>query len=203
MNLTSKRNLSTTLIILLFLTQLFPNLYLFAEDSDPAFKTVNFRLNLLTNTNRNLLHQYWEPTFGGEEEVNMPFYAGKIKAGLQLDQFNGKIENYPDYLVTFFYLGWGVDISLFSHLSWINGVRLGSYQMRFDDTDINPTQRVESELAVGIDTGLNFNLSARWMGHIGLGYVAVYTYKKIELLNLSIGISFIIECPSWLREILK
>jgi hypothetical protein len=75
--------------------------------------------------------------------------------------------------------------------------------MSFDDTDINPTQRVESELGVGIDSGLNLKLSSRWHGHVGLGYIVVFTHKKLELINLSIGVSYTIDAPAWLTEFFK
>jgi len=180
-----------------------PHSKLYAENTDKTFQSATFRINLVTNINRNTLHQYWNPLLGGEAEIETPFYAGEIRVGLHLYQFNGKTDDYPDYLVGFFYIGWGVEIPLISQLGWFNGIRLGSYQMGFDDTDINPTQRVESELAVGIDTGLNLKLSSRWQGHVGIGYIAVFTQKKIELLNLSVGISYTINSPDWLREFLK
>ena len=203
MNQSSKIRETTVLVLFVFLTLLFSNSQLFAEDSDPAFKSVTFRFNLLTNTNRNILHHYWEPLIGAEAEVEMPFYSGNMRAGLQLFQFNGRSENYPDYLVSFLYIGWGVEIPLFSHLDWFNGIRLGSYQMRFDDTDINPTQRVESELGAGIDSGFNLKISSRWCGHVGVGYIVVFTYKKLELLNFSLGISYMFDAPVWLTELLK
>jgi len=191
------------LVLFVFLFPLLSGSQLLAEDSATAFKSLSFRLNLLTNTNRNILHHYWEPVIGGEAEVEMPFYAGNMRAGLQLFQFNGRSETYPDYLVSFLYIGWGVEISLFSQLDWYNGIRLGSYQMRFDDTDINPTQRIESELGFGVDTGLNLKISSGWRSHIGVGYIVVFTYKKIELLNFSVGISYTLAAPAWLTELLK
>ena len=135
--------------------------------------------------------------------MEMPFYTGDIRAGLQLFQFNGRSETYPDYLVSFLYIGWGVKIPLISQLDWFNGIRLGSYQMRFDDTDINPTQRVESELGIGFDSGLNLKMSSNWRCQMGVGYIVVFTYKKLELLNFSVGISYTFNAPAWLTEFLK
>jgi hypothetical protein len=194
---------NTILFFFVFLLILPNHSRLYAEDPDQTFKSLSFRLNLLTNTNRNTLHQYWTAIIGGEAEVELPFYAGKIKAGLHLFQFNGINEEYPDYLVSYFYIGWGGDISLSSQISWFNGIRLGSYQMRFDDTDINPTQRFESELGAGIDSRLDLKISTRWSGQIGIGYIAIFTHKKLELINLSIGISYTIDSPSWFTELLK
>jgi len=188
---------------ILSLILLYPNSPLCAQKSNKAFESISFRINLLANSNQNSLHRYWEPLFGGEAEIEMPFYEGQMSAGLQLFQFTGRKEKFPDYLVSFIYLRWGVEITLFSQVTWFNGIRLGSYQMRFDDTDINPTQRVESELGVGIDSGLNLKISSKWYGHVGIGYVVVFTYKKLELLNLSLGISYTIDAPSWMKELLK
>ncbi len=203
MNNTNKIRFGISLILFVFLSLLQPNSQLYAEDTAHAFKSVTFRINLVTNTNRNLLHHYWKPWAGGEAEIEVPFYAGNMRAGLHLYQYNGRHEEYPDYLTSYLYIGWGVEISLFSQIGWFNGIRLGSYQMSFDDTDINPTQRVESELGVGIDSGLNLKLSSRWHGHVGLGYIVVFTHKKLELINLSIGVSYTIDAPAWLTEFLK
>ena len=81
----------TTLILFLFLLVLLPHSPLIAEDSDPAFKSVTFGINHLTNTTHNALHHYWEPLVGGEAEIGIPFYAGNMRAGLHLYQFNGRI----------------------------------------------------------------------------------------------------------------
>jgi hypothetical protein len=200
---TGKINNTILLALYVFLSLTLTNSQLFAKGSDPAFTSLTFRLNLLTNTNRSTLHDYWKPLIGGEAEIEMPFYTGNIKAGLQLFQFNGRIDAYPDYLASYLYIGWGAEISLLSHFGWVNSIRLGSYQMRFDDTDINPTQRVESELGAGIDSGLYLSISSRWRGHIGLGYIVVFTYKKLEFLNFSVGFSYTLDAPSWLTELLK
>jgi len=193
----------TILFIIAFLIILPIQSRLYADDEDNAFKFISLRLNLLANTNRNTLHQYWTPFWGGEVEVDMPFYAGDIRAGLHLYQFDGKNEEYADYLVTYYYVGWGWKIALSSHINWFNGLRLGSYQMRFDDTDINPTQKIESELATGVDSRFNLKISSQWSGQIGIGYIVVFTHKKLELVNLSIGISYTFDSPDWLTEILK
>ena len=203
MNFTSQFRLNESLILKICLILLATTTILFSEDSDSSFKSLSFKISCLTNMNRNLLHQYWEPFIGGEAEIKVPFYAGSLSAGLQLFQFNGRSEIYPDYLVSYFYMGWGGEIHLNSCLGGIIGIRLGSYQMNFNDTDINPTQKVESELAAGIDTGINLKINSKWQSHIGIGYIAVFTYKKIELLNLSIGISYTIDSPFYLREFLK
>lgn len=203
MNFTTQSRLRRSLILNVCLILQVTTTFLFAEDSDSAFKTLSFKINCLTNTNRNLLHQYWQPFIGGEVEVKMPFYAGNISVGLQLFQFKGISEIYPDYLVSYFYMGWGGEYHINSTLSGIIGIRLGSYQMNFDDTDINPTQKVESELASGIDGGINLKINSKWRSHIGIGYITIFTYKKIELLNISLGISYTIDTPSYLKEFLK
>ena len=192
------------ILLILFLPLILVNSSaLFAENPNKTFSSLTFKLNLLTNTNRNTLHQYWSPYLGGEAEVETPFYAGNIQAGLHLFQFNGKQEAYVDYWVTFLYISWGRDISLLSQIKWFNGIRIGSYQMRFDDTEINPTQRVESELAAGFDSRFKIEISSQWSCQLGIGYIVVFTHKKLELMNLSVGVAYMIDSPTWLMEFLR
>jgi len=199
------KNIFTSLILifLILILHVSINSCLYAEEVDQSFTSIAFKLNLQTNTNRNLLHRFWIHNLGAEAEIEMPFYAGDMRAGLHLYQYNGRNEIYPDYLVSFFYIGWGVNVTLSSKISWFNGIRLGSYQMSFDDTDINSTQKEESELAVGIDSRVNLNISKKWSGQIGIGYISVFTYKRIQLLNLTIGIAYTIDSPTWLTEFFR
>jgi hypothetical protein len=197
----TRNNSISFFIFFLLIFPIFSLLY--AEITDNTFSSLSFRLNLLTNTNRITLHDDWTPFWGGEVEIELPFYTGDIRAGLHLFQFNGTNETYPDYLVSYFYIGWGGDILLSSKISWFIGIRTGSYQMRFDDTDINPTQRTESELAAGVDSRLNLKFSSKWTGQLGIGYIAVFTNKQIDLINLSIGVTYTIDSPVWLMDLLK
>ena len=75
MKITNRIRFGISLILFVFLTLLQPNSQLYAEDTAHAFKSVTFRINLVTNTNRNLLHQYWKPLAGGEAAIEVNAHA--------------------------------------------------------------------------------------------------------------------------------
>jgi hypothetical protein len=96
-----------------------------------------------------------------------------------------------------------MNLPVYPQISWYNGLRFGNYLMSFDDEDINPTQVDESELGFGLNSRLEFGLSGRWNINIGIGYLVVYTKKRLELTMISIGLSYMIDSPQWLKDLLK
>ena len=173
---------------------------LYAEE---PFDTITFRLNFLTNTNRNTFHQYWDPKIGMEGVGEMPFYLGSIEGGLHLFSFEGKSGDYPEFTSTYIFVGWGMNIPFSKDFSWYNGLRIGIYQMRFDDNEIHPTQALESELGMGLSTRFDIGIYSKLNLHLGADYIAVFTQKRLEFTFLKIGVSYTIDSPGWLREFLK
>jgi len=167
------------------------------------FKTITLGLNLLTNSNRNTFHQYWEPIYGIEAIGEVPFYLGSLEGGLFLFSFNGKSIDYPEFFSLYLFAGWGIKINFGSDLSWYNGLRIGTYQMRFDDNQIHPTQAVESELGAGIGSRFDLPILERLQLHLGIDYLIVFTQKKLEFVVLKAGISYTVDSPGWLKDFLK
>ena len=109
----------------------------------------------------------------------------------------------PDYLNIFLYLGWGLEFEILKGFTWYNGIQIGNYQMYFDDYEIHESQRIESELGVGLSTRVGFNIKNSWMVQGILTYQYVYTKKPLEFLILKAGIGYGFDTPKWLQEFLK
>jgi len=130
----------------------------------------------------------------------MPFYWGEIQGGSRLFVYDNKLEDIPDFLSNFIFLGWGLDILTYKNFNWFNGIRTGTYQMYFDDEDTNITQRTESELALELYSRIEFKFYSNCSVHFSTGYFRVYTYKRLEFLMLSAGIGYFIETPFWMKD---
>lgn len=174
-----------------------------SDVTDSVFQTIKFRVHAVSNINDNIFHQYWDPQYGTELQIDMPFYSGIIEGGVHLYPYNGRENQYVDFLVQYYYVGWGINLPVYSQISWYNGLRFGNYLMSFDDEDINPTQVNESELGFGLNSRLELGLSRRWNIDIGIGYLVVYTKKRLELTMISIGFSYMIDSPQWIKDFLK
>ena len=171
--------------------------------SEEPFQTITFRLNLLTNTNRSTFHQYWDPRYGMEVIGEMPFYLGSVEGGLHLFSFNGKSADYPEFMSIYIFAGWGINISFGPDLRWYNGLRIGTYQMSFDDSEIHPTQVLESELGTGLSTRIDIGIYRRLNFHLGADYIVIFTHKKLEFAIVKTGISYTFDSPGWLKEFMK
>ncbi len=197
-------SLGRVIILFTFLFIIYPesNL-LFASETSLPFSKIALRFNGAHNSNQNIFHEFWEPEFGAEFIVEMPFYLAEIQGGIHLYPYSGRSEYQPDFLSVFIFIGWGADIDLYRKLSWYNGIQIGSYQMSFDDSDIHESQALESELGVGFNTRFEFRWSKSWSVQTGAAYMYIYTKKPIELFMITAGLSYTFDTPIWLTEFLK
>ena len=177
-------------------------LLLAAEETEP-FSTIAIRINGTVNSNRNTFHEFWEPEFGAELLLDMPFYQGDIQVGIHLYPYSGRSSNQPDFLSVYIFVGWGFGLRLSPEIRWYNGLQIGSYQMHFDDSDIHESQALESELGVGLNTRFDFSLTNSWSVQTGAVYLHVYTKKPLVFIMITAGLSYTFEAPDWLREFMK
>jgi len=176
---------------------------LLAVENQKPFSTIAIRISGAHNSNRNTFHEFWEPELGAELLLETPFYLGDIQAGIHLYSYSGRDSYQPDFKSVYIFIGWGLGFRLFQGIQWYNGLQLGSYQMYFDDSDIDESQVLESELGVGLNTRFDFNLTNSWSLRLGAAYLHVYTKKPLELIMITAGVSYTFDTPEWLKEILK
>ena len=190
------------LIIFLVCIQLIPE-QIFAQNQIKPFERISIKMNYLSNVNRNFFHHFWEPEPGAELAVEFPFYVGKIGGGIQILPYKAKQYPQVDFLSQFYYVAWGFNMPMIQPIVWKNEMKIGSYRMDFDDDQINVTQQTESEIGIGISSGLLLSLSTNWQIKGRVEYIKVYTKKRLELVFISAGFCFEFDTPDWLQDFLR
>ena len=74
--------------------------------------------------------------------------------------------------------------------------------MNFDDSDlyVDPGLLSERELTIGLNATMSYPFLKDWYLNLHLNYLDVFTYKKIQLINLGLGISKMFSSPQWLKD---
>lgn len=176
---------------------------LFGQEKSKAFKTISISANYLQNINDNMFHDYWKPANGFELSAETEFYFGKVELGAQLFSINAKNIEQPDFLAVNMYIGWSWEQKLFSKFSIYSGFLLGNYYMNFDENNIDVNLKTESEFSLGLKAGLKYNIGKNLFINISGRYQIIYTYHRIHLSYISIGLGKTFVTPKWLREFLN
>ena len=75
--------------------------------------------------------------------------------------------------------------------------------MNFEDEDINPGLKSESELGIEFMVRLSFQILKNANLNIEGSYLRIFTNIKIDLLFVSAGIDYSFNSPDWLRDFLN
>ncbi len=168
-----------------------------------AFSSMRLQINLASTMNNSGLDAYWRNGQGIELNGEMPFYFGRIQAGIQLLPYYSRNSSIPDFNTGLVYLGWGYEWKLAPKLYWYNFMRLGNIQMTFDDPNINAALRTESELINSAGSRLTLPLAGKITANLSIDYVYIHTHKPIELIFISGGLGYTLQTPAWIKNILN
>ena len=103
---------------------------------------------------------------------------------------------------------WGKQLNLSKKMKWYNGLGIGWYIFYFSeesyssDEYFNPSVR-ESELSRNYITQLNYSISEIVKINLCIRYDTISTYKKINLTNTCLGISYLLKTPDWMKIFLE
>jgi hypothetical protein len=150
-----------------------------------------------------MFHNYWKPIKGLEISAETPFYFGNVAAGGQISSVYAKRADYINYESYYIYLGWGLEHRIFPNLKLHSGIQFGHYFMYFDDdyTDIN--LKSESEFGFAVKAGLKLNLADDFYLDLTGRHQIIYTFHRIHLSYISIGLGKTFATPKWLRGLLE
>lgn len=190
-------------IFYLFIFLLFVPSVLYGQNSSKAFKTISISAHYLQNSNRNMFHNYWKPANCFDLSAETEFYFGKVELGAQLSFIKTKNTEQPDFLSAYIYIGWGLENKIFPGGQLYSGFQLGNYYMNFDDNNIDINLKSESELGLAVKSGLKYSIGRNLYLNISGKYLIVYTFHRIELSYLSVGLSQSFDMPNWLEEFLN
>jgi hypothetical protein len=165
------------------------------------FDSLELSFQVAVNINRQELHDYWRSYPGVSIGATTPFYYGLVQVGIQAHPFTSIDADLYDFSSVFIYLGWGIKLSLLSRISWLNMLRVGNNAMIF--LDPHRENNMESELGTGMVSSLSYRFSRSWAICLAGIYNTLYTYKRINLGYLSLGMNYSFSNPEWLREFLE
>ncbi|MCP4704100.1 MAG: porin family protein [candidate division Zixibacteria bacterium] len=196
-----KRKTSILCYLLIFIV--FIPSVLYGQDSTNVFRTISISADYLNNSNHNIFHNYWKPTNGIDLNAKTEFYWGKIELGAQLFSINTQNIEQPDFVAVNMYIGWGLEHKLTSKLFLNSSFTVGNYFMNFDENNIDDNLKSESEFSFGLKAGLKYIFRNNMFLNLSGRYQIIYTFHRIELTYISIGLGKSFDMPDWLEEFLN
>ena len=172
------------------------------------FNSLSISIQLIQNINRNIFHDFYEPKNGIKTSITTPFYWGDIQGSLQVVPYYNKGQSDANFTGIEPNLKWGKQLYLSDKLRWFNGGGIGWYIFYFSeesyssDDYFNPSIR-ESELSRDYVSQLNYSISEIVNINLCIRYDIISTYKKIYLTNTSLGISYLLRTPDWIKIFLE
>jgi hypothetical protein len=187
--------------IVLILLMVAPSAAQDSPDEGP-FSTIELRAGGSYNINRNNIHDYWRPGYGGELSLATPFYFGIAEAGGAYHRYDVADPSVPRFDAILAFAGWGIPLSPSPYVSWYNGFRLGNNRMTFD-VDTFAGIRTENEFMLEVNSTLHLRLP-QGLGIFGSArFSQTYTFIRFRTIYVTAGISYRTPSPRWLRTLLQ
>ncbi|MBN1300622.1 MAG: hypothetical protein JW995_05355 [Melioribacteraceae bacterium] len=167
------------------------------------FSEIYFSLKYLENMDIKDLHEYWEANHGAYLSTETNFYTGFIGIGVETQYFESRNLQQPDYRTLFINISWRYKLEISGKAGISAGVRSGSYLMLFDDSEQSEFENTESELAVSSFVNIDIPVASCLMVNFNSDFITVFTKKRVKLFNASAGLTYIIETPKWIKNVLE
>ena len=187
---------------------LFPNKGLIGSVNNNPFEYFSLSIELLKNVNNNDLHYFYQPKNGLKTSITTPFYWGNIQATVQILPFFGLEKDYIDFIGIHPNIKCGKSIHIFEKLRWYNAIGAGYYIFYFSKPlylshEIFHPAIAESELSAGFLSELQYSFNNKINLNIGTNIDRIFTYKHIDMINVSMGISYLFKTPNWMKLLLN
>jgi hypothetical protein len=165
------------------------------------FNFIEISIQLTQNINHNTFHQFYESKNGLNTSITTPFYWGDIQASLHLLPYFGKEQSYLDFTGIHANLKWGKQFYLSDRLKWFNGGGIGWYIFYFsEEAEI---AQIERELSKSYSSQLSYFAHKKISLNFAISKDIIFTYKKIDLVNISVGINYLTKTPGWMKLFLE
>ena len=172
------------------------------------FNFIEISIQLTQNINHNTFYRFYESQNGLKTSITTPFYWGDIQASVQILPFFGLEKDYIDFIGIHQNIKWGKSIHIFEKLRWYNAIGTGYYVFYFSkplylsDEIFNPGI-AESELSMGFLSQLQYSFNNKINLKIETNIDRIFTYKHIDMINVSMGISYLFKTPDWMILLLN
>jgi hypothetical protein len=167
------------------------------------FSEINLGISGGYNSSSEPLTDFWNVPFSAEGFLSTNFYAGIAQIGVKFIPLQSLSDKQPSINSFFIYIGWYADYNLTKELSVLAGVKAGSYLMLAEKGTLSTYQQSESELAFGPTAALNYKVLRRLSINITADFFRIYTFNRINFVNISVGMSYSFYTQKWFREILE
>jgi len=161
------------------------------------FNFIEISIQLTQNINHNTFHQFYESQNGLKTSITTPFYWGDIQASIHLLPYFGKEQNYVDFIGIHQNLKWGGKLYFSNRIRWFNGMGIGWYIFYLTDKVV--AGQIESELSTGFLSQVQYSINKNINLNIEINIDRIFTYKTIDLVHASMGISYLFKTPDWMR----
>ena len=165
------------------------------------FDSLCISVQLIQNVNRNIFHDFYESKNGLNTSITTPFYWGDIHASIQILQYSGKEQSYLDFTGIHPNLKWGKQLYIADRLKWFNGGGIGWYIFYLTDKVVSG--QIESELSTGFLSRLQYSINNNINLNIEINIDRIFTYKPIDLVHISMGVSYLFKTPDRMRLFLE
>ena len=175
------------------------------------FDSLEISLQLTQNVNHNTFHEFYESKNGGKASFNTPFYWGNVQASFKLMPFIARRENNANFIILQPDIKWGKNIYLSDKITWFNSVGIGIdifyfANKKFSSIDgilLSFTEKTESEIVLSFSSKISHSLNKNIYLNLELSNDIIFTYKKINLVDMHIGMAYLITTPRWIKLILE
>ena len=165
------------------------------------FGSLSISIQLIKNVNHNIFHDFYEPKNGFKSSITTPFYWGDIQGSLQVVPYYNKGQSDADFTGIEPNLKWGKQLYLSDKLRWFNGGGIGWYIFYFSDEVV--VGQIESELSRSYTSQVSLLVQNKISLSFEISKDTIFTYKKIDLVHISIGINYLMKTPGWVALFLK
>ena len=157
---------------------------------------------------------FYKPNAGICLDLGLPFHFGYLIGSVNFNVYErvqNRFENNQNLKSQNFFaihpfIIWGESLKLTKKIAWFNGVSLGGYIFHYQknwDQAFTLGPYTETELSLGIASLLSYKMKKNYSLNIGVKKHTIFTYHKISVLSVSLGINRSFITPTWLEVMLK
>ena len=165
------------------------------------FNFIEISIQITQNINHNIFYQFYKSQNGLKTSITTPFYWGDIQASIHLLPYFGKEQNYVDFIGIHQNLKWGGKLYFSNRIRWFNGMGIGWYIFYLTDKVV--AGQIESELSTGFLSQVQYSINKNINLNIEINIDRIFTYKTIDLVHISMGISYLFKTPDRMRLFLE
>ena len=174
--------------------------------SQKAFETLSFEIAINSKSFSTEFNNYYKQNNGISFRVLTPYYYGDFYAGVKQIKFTTKVIddtfNPTDFNALFIYIAWQIPLIDLDKFRTNIGLQLGSFEMEFTREN-RWYYASESELSTAVELNLLVEIMPEVKVTLASEHQYVYTYKRIKIHTINVGLSYQFEMPPWLKDFLQ